>query len=86
MDDPAIKRALYPPVGMTPSSQKGGGKPKTDFQWQVCIELFGENPNICDSPGQGLALSGREASAASLAGQAKIKTSKKVSVSQNQPN
>jgi len=83
MDDPAIKRALYPPVGMTPSSQKGGGKPKTDFQWQVCIELFGEDPTYVTSLAKARALSGRATSAARSSWAGKIKNWLKVSVSKN---
>jgi len=83
MDDPAIKRALYPPVGMTPSSQKGGGKPKTDFQWQVCIELFGEDPTYATALAKARALSGRAASAARSSWAGKIKNRLKVSVSKN---
>ena len=83
MDNPAIKRALYPPEGTTPSSQKGGGKPKTDFQWQVCIELFVEDLKYRPAFTKAHALSGKAASAARSSWAGKIKNWLKVPVSQN---
>src|SRR5882724_11772071 len=82
MDNPVIKRALYPPVGTTPSSQKGGSKPKTDFQWQVCIELFGEDLTYGPAFTKACALSGKAALAARSSWAGKIKNQLKVSVSQ----
>ena len=83
MDDPAIKRALYPPVGMTPSSQKGGGKPKTDFQWQVHIELFGEDLTYATALAKAHALLGRAVSVERSSWAGKIKNQLKVAVRQN---
>ena len=39
-DDPKIKQALFPSPGSNVSGSKGGGKPKTDFHWQLCQILF----------------------------------------------
>jgi hypothetical protein len=40
-NDQKIKQALYPFPGSNVSGSKGGGKPKTDFHWQLCQILFG---------------------------------------------
>ena len=39
-NDPMIKQALFPSPGSNVSGSKGGGKPKTDFHWQLCQILF----------------------------------------------
>ena len=39
--DPKIKQALFPSPGSNVSGSKGGGKPKTDYHWQLCQILFG---------------------------------------------
>jgi hypothetical protein len=78
IDDPTIKRGLYPPVGSTPASQKGGGKPKTDFQWQVCLELFGNDPKYGKALNQACNLSGKAASVARANWAGKIKNHLKV--------
>jgi len=39
-NDPMIKQALFPSPGLNVSGSKGGGKPKTDFHWQLCQILF----------------------------------------------
>ena len=39
-DDPRIKQALFPSLGSNVLGSKGGGKPKTDFHWQLCQILF----------------------------------------------
>ncbi|KAJ7434202.1 hypothetical protein B0H11DRAFT_1664722, partial [Mycena galericulata] len=44
MEDRDIKRALYPPPGPNASTAKGGGKTKTESQWQLCLNLLGEDP------------------------------------------
>jgi len=40
-NDPKIKQALFPSPGSNVSGSKGGGKPKTDYHWQLCQILFG---------------------------------------------
>jgi hypothetical protein len=39
-NDPMIKQALFLSPGSNISGSKGGGKPKTDFHWQLCQILF----------------------------------------------
>jgi hypothetical protein len=39
-NDQKIKQALFPSPGSNVSGSKGGGKPKTDFHWQLCQILF----------------------------------------------
>lgn len=39
-NDQKIKQALYLSPGSNVSGSKGGGKPKTDFHWQLCQILF----------------------------------------------
>ncbi|KAJ7018601.1 hypothetical protein C8F04DRAFT_909624, partial [Mycena alexandri] len=38
-----IKRVLFPPPGANASTAKGGGKTKVSAQWDLCVELLGEN-------------------------------------------
>jgi hypothetical protein len=78
MDDPTIKRGLYPPVGSTLASQKGGGKLKTDFQWQVCLKLFGNDPKYSEALNQACNLSSKAASVARANWAGKIKNCLKV--------
>ncbi|KAJ6629025.1 hypothetical protein B0H10DRAFT_1776702, partial [Mycena sp. CBHHK59/15] len=44
MESAEIKRALYPPPGPNASTAKGGGKTKVGSQWQLCLNLLGEDP------------------------------------------
>jgi hypothetical protein len=39
-DDTKIKQALFPSPGSNVSGSKGGGKPKTDYHWELCQILF----------------------------------------------
>jgi hypothetical protein len=39
-EDPIIKDGLFPPVGAHTSTQKGGGKPKMEFQYKVAKKIF----------------------------------------------
>ena len=39
-EDPIIKDSLFPPVGAHTSTQKGGGKPKMEFQYKVSENIF----------------------------------------------
>ncbi|KAM6488810.1 hypothetical protein JOM56_015736, partial [Amanita muscaria] len=39
-EDSEIKDGLFPPVGAHVSTQKGGGKPKTEFQYKVAEKIF----------------------------------------------
>ncbi|KIM72023.1 hypothetical protein PILCRDRAFT_16506 [Piloderma croceum F 1598] len=39
-NNPMIKQALFPSPGLNVLGSKGGGKPKTDFHWQLCQILF----------------------------------------------
>ncbi|KAJ7911266.1 hypothetical protein B0H13DRAFT_2328479 [Mycena leptocephala] len=51
-----IKRSLYPPCGPNASTQKGGGKPKVNAQWEVAVALLGDIEKYkdaiaaCDTP------------------------------------
>lgn len=42
-DDREIRQGLYPGTGANVSSANGGGKPKTDFFWQLAIQLFSDH-------------------------------------------
>jgi len=42
-DDPEIRQGLYPGTGANVSTANGGGKPKTDFFWQLAVHLFSDN-------------------------------------------
>jgi len=42
-DDPEIWQGLYPGTGANASSANGGGKPKTDFFWQLAVHLFSDH-------------------------------------------
>ncbi|KAF8197818.1 hypothetical protein K438DRAFT_2016517 [Mycena galopus ATCC 62051] len=44
-----IKQSLFPPCGPNASSQKGGGKPKTNAQWQLAVLLFGSMEKFKDA-------------------------------------
>ncbi|KAJ7775996.1 hypothetical protein DFH07DRAFT_696726, partial [Mycena maculata] len=46
MESADIKRALYPPPGPNTSTAKGGGQTKVGAQWQLCLNLLGEDPNF----------------------------------------
>jgi hypothetical protein len=39
-EDTAIRDGLCPPVGAHASTQKGGSKPKTEFQYKVAEKIF----------------------------------------------
>ncbi|KAJ7728689.1 hypothetical protein DFH07DRAFT_998729 [Mycena maculata] len=41
MENKAIKQSLYPPCGPNASTTKGGGKPKVNAQWDLCVLLLG---------------------------------------------
>lgn len=43
-DDAEIKQGLFPPPGANVSTKNGGGKPKTEHQWALCVALFTEHP------------------------------------------
>lgn len=43
-DNPEIQQALYPDVGANVSTSRGGGKPKTDHQWELCVCVFKNHP------------------------------------------
>ena len=43
-DDPEIKQGLFPSPGGNVSTQNGGGKPKTEHQWAICVALFKDHP------------------------------------------
>lgn len=55
-EDADIKRSLYPPCGPNASTQKGGGKPKVNAQWEVAVALLGDIEKYkdaiaaCDTP------------------------------------
>ena len=72
-EDGDVKRGLYPPVGPTLSSQKGGGKPKIDFQWKACIALFEDDTTYGPALVRARALTGKAGAAARLSWAGKIK-------------
>ena len=39
-DDREIRQGLYPGTGANVSTANGGGKPKTEFYWQLATHLF----------------------------------------------
>ncbi|KAJ7034196.1 hypothetical protein C8F04DRAFT_1183482 [Mycena alexandri] len=43
-----IKRVLFPPPGANASTAKGGGKTKVSAHWDLCVELFGDDPKYND--------------------------------------
>ncbi len=43
-DDKDIREKLFPPIGSNPSTQDGGGKPKTDFQYALAVAVFADHP------------------------------------------
>ena len=42
-DNPEIRQGLYPGTGANASTANGGGKPKTDFYWQLAVHLFADH-------------------------------------------
>ena len=42
-DNRDIRQGLYPGTGANASSANGGGKPKTDFYWQLAVQLFADH-------------------------------------------
>jgi hypothetical protein len=42
-DNPEIRQGLYPGTGANASTAKGGGKPKTEFYWQLAVHLFADH-------------------------------------------
>jgi hypothetical protein len=42
-DNPEIRQGLYPGTGANASTANGGGKPKTDFYWQLATLLFADH-------------------------------------------
>lgn len=42
-DNREIRQALYPGTGANASTANGGGKPKTDFYWQLAVHLFADH-------------------------------------------
>ena len=42
-DDPEIRQGLYPGTGANASTANGGGKPKTEFYWQLATHLFADH-------------------------------------------
>ncbi|EIN04728.1 hypothetical protein PUNSTDRAFT_138373 [Punctularia strigosozonata HHB-11173 SS5] len=47
-DNEDIKQALFPGVGANVSTGRGGGKPKTEFQYMVAAEVFGKHDSFKD--------------------------------------
>jgi len=39
-DNCEIRQGLYPGTGANASTANGGGKPKTEFHWQLATHLF----------------------------------------------
>lgn len=48
-DNPEIQQALYPDAGANVSTSRGGGKPKTDYQWELCVCVFTNHPKYSAS-------------------------------------
>ncbi|KZT21628.1 hypothetical protein NEOLEDRAFT_1073284, partial [Neolentinus lepideus HHB14362 ss-1] len=47
-DDSEIKQGLFPAPGANVSTSQGGGKPKADHYWALCIALFSEHEDYRD--------------------------------------
>lgn len=46
IENRAIKDGLFPGPGGNSSTQDGGGKPKTDFMWQILEVLFKDDAYV----------------------------------------
>ncbi|EIN09280.1 hypothetical protein PUNSTDRAFT_32081, partial [Punctularia strigosozonata HHB-11173 SS5] len=44
LENERIRKGLFPGPGANPSSQKGGGTPKTEHYWALAQIVFGEHP------------------------------------------
>ncbi|KAJ6615359.1 hypothetical protein B0H10DRAFT_2220394 [Mycena sp. CBHHK59/15] len=49
MENKSIKQSLYPPCGPNASTTNGGGKPKTNAQWELCLLLLGDMEKYKDT-------------------------------------
>ncbi|KZT23925.1 hypothetical protein NEOLEDRAFT_1068559, partial [Neolentinus lepideus HHB14362 ss-1] len=47
-DDSEIKQGLFSAPGANVSTNQGGGKPKADHYWALCIALFSKHEDYWD--------------------------------------